>query len=166
MQRLMLAAVLATSALLLTGCGTVQGPSFSEARAPAPVNGKALVYVYRKHAEPTAWGGTIFFDRSEIATLNQGGFTWAHLSPGTHTVRAVWAGLSGQRDSLINLEVNADTTYYLELVGVSKLVGVAPAYPGIALSFQMGSGLNETDPARAEAIVAACCKFQSPKTMQ
>lgn len=123
----MFAVGLAACMLLLTGCGTVQGPSFSEARATAPASGKALVYVYRKHAEPTVWGGTIFFGRSEIATLNQGGFTWAHLSPGTHTVRAEWAGLSGQRDSFINLEVKADTTYYLELVGVSKLVGAAPA---------------------------------------
>ncbi len=152
-------------AVLLSGCAVNgQGPSFSEAQAKNYVKGKAVVYVYRKYAEPTAWGGTIRFDKEEVATLHQGAFTWAYLGSGKHTIRAVWPVISAQKDSLIELDIEAENTYYIELTGISRstFAGVVPGV-GVMLNIQMGSGLNEINPIAAEAIVSTCCKFQQPR---
>ena len=152
--------------MLLSGCATVaEGPAFSQARALRPMAGKATVYVFRKYAEPTAWGATIQFDNQEVATLNQGGFTWAYLTPGKRTVRAVWAGMSGQRDSFVELDVNAEKIYFVELTGTSRFAGTGTgSLPGTYnMYFRVGSGMSEVNPAVAEPIVSQCCKFQKPR---
>jgi hypothetical protein len=163
-----LSAVL-TSIALLSGCATVaEGPAFSDARAVTPMAGRATVYVFRKYAEPTAWGATVHFDDQEVATLNQGGFTWAYLTPGKRRVRAVWAGMSGQRDSEIGLDVKAGNTYYVELTGISKMTGSGPgALPGtITIYYRIGSGMSEVNPAVAELVLSQCCKFQKPRSTE
>lgn len=162
-------ALLVVSIGLFSGCATVaQGPSFSEAPAPTPDPGKAVVYVFRKYAEPTAWGATIYFDKHEVATLNQSGFTWAYLVPGKHTVRGVWAGMSGQKDSSISLDVKSGQSYFIELTGSSRLTGSkAGTTPGsVIMYFRMGSGLNEVNPAAGRSILTQCCKFQQPLSSQ
>lgn len=148
--------------LALEGCASVaQGPAFSQARAQTQPADKAVVYVFRKYAEPTAWGATVHFGKSEVATLNQGGFTWAYVSPGRLTVRAVWAGLSGQKDSNVEISVQPGKTYYLELLGVSRVTG----YIAGMIYTTMGSGLNELSGAAAEPTIAQCCKFQKPASI-
>lgn len=148
-----------TLTIFLSGCVTVaQGPDFSEARAKTQPTNKATVYVFRKHAEPTAWGATVYFADRPVASLNEGGFTWAHLSPGKQTIRAVWSPISGQRDSKIDITVEAGKTYYVELLGVSQVTG----YSMGTMYYRIGSGLNEVHPVPAEDILARCCKFQAP----
>ena len=160
---------LLTFAIFLGGCATVaEGPSFSEARAVTPMTGKATVYVFRKYAEPTAWGSTIHFENQEVATLNQGGFTWAYLTPGPRTVRAVWAGMSGQNDSVITLDVEAGSTYYIELTGTTRFAGTeAGTLPGTyKMYFRVGSGMSVVNPALAESVVSQCCRFQKPRSLE
>ena len=153
-RKLIFVSVVVGCVVSLSGCATMaEGPSFSEARATTPMAGKATVYVFRKFAQPTLWGATIHFDNQEVATLNERGFTWAYLSPGNHTIRAVWAGLSGQQDSHINLDVKAENTYYMELWGISQF-------------YAMGSGLHEVKPEVAESVVSQCCKFQKPRSLE
>jgi Protein of unknown function (DUF2846) len=153
-------------AALIGGCATVaHGPTFAEAKAAPAPSGMATVYVFRKYAEPTAWGASIHIDEREIATLNQGGFTWAYVAPGRHTIRGVWSGMSGQKDSVIGIDVEADRTYYVELTGTSRLAGTGVSTtPGtMSLRFQVGSGLNEVSPGAGAAIVSECCRLQKAR---
>jgi predicted small lipoprotein YifL len=143
-----------SAAVWLGGCAA-KGPTYFEARAQAHAENTATVYVFRKYAEPTAWGATVFYADKEIATLNQGGFTWAYLAPGKQTIRAVWPGLSSQKDSSIELNVAAGKTYYVELLGVAR----GFASPTMT-SFRVGSGLIEVSPSSAEETLAQCCRFQ------
>lgn len=153
--------ILQVLVLFLAGCATVaKGPSFSEARAKGPMPGHAIMYVYRKYAEPTAWGAMVQVDGADVSTLNQGGFTWVYVKPGKRVVSAVWHGLSGQSDSKLELDVSEGNTYYLEVTGISRVVGV---FGGMILG-QMGSGINNMKPDFAEQRLDACCKFQPPVT--
>jgi hypothetical protein len=155
--------LLLVSALGLGGCATADGPSFQEAKPATVASGKALVYVFRKHAEPTMWSTSILVDDRELASLSQGGFTWAHVTPGQHAFRGVWPTGSGQRDSVINVDLQAGHTYFLELTGIARMTGVGPTLGGqTTVYYRMGSGLNELRPEAAEPIVAGCCRFQKP----
>ena len=153
---------LAFIALILSaGCATApDGPPYSASRATFQPSDKATVYVFRRYAEPTAWGATVQVSGHEVATLGQATFTWAFVQPGKQTIRAVWPALSGQHDSTIDSVLLAGRTYYFELVGISQVSGAV----GSAVTFRMGSGLNEIAPNAAEAILAQCCRFQKPVT--
>ena len=149
---------------VLTGCATVEGPSFQEARPASVAPGKALVYVFRKHAEPTMWSTAIRIGDRELATLSQGGFTWAYVTPGKYTIRGVWPAISSQNDSVIDLDIEAGRTYFVELTGIARMTGVSPGYaPGsVTVHYVMGSGLNERPRETAEPILVECCRFQKP----
>lgn len=150
-----------SSLLVLGACSTVTtGPPFSEAKAPPPPTGKAAVYVYRKHAEPTAWGSTIFFASKEIATLSQSGFTWAHVPPGPLTVRVTWPSLSGQKDSELQPLIEPGRTYFLEVLGVSRGFCVGTG----CITTRIGSSLKEVNPEEAADVIEGCCKYQKALT--
>ena len=126
--------------LALGACATVAtGPTFLEAKAPPPPPGMATVYVYRKHAEPLAWGTTILFGSHEIATLSQGGFTWVHVPPGAVPIRATWPALSGQTGAALELRVEPDRTYFIEVQGVSRGFCIGAG----CITTRIGSKLNE-----------------------
>lgn len=149
------------SLLVLGACATVAtGPSFFEAKAPPPPKGKATVYVYRKHAEPTAWGTTIFFASKEVANLSQGEFTWVHVSPGELMVRLTWPPLSGQRDSQLQLLIQSGRIYFLEVSGLSRgfCVGLG------CVTTHIGSSLHEVNPEVAPDVIESCCKYQKALT--
>lgn len=153
---------------LMAGCAsTPPGPTYAEAHIPSPPPDKALVYVFRKYAEPTAWDASIKIDSVVGASLSQGTFTVAKLKPGTHAINAVWAGLSGQRDSEITLDVKAGETYFIELTGISQLAGWAPIAglgPAAGLQYRMGSGLAELPKEAGELRLGECCKLvKSPE---
>jgi hypothetical protein len=145
----------------ISGCAThARGVAFSQSVSPPP--GHALLYVFRRDAQPTAWGATVRVSDENVATLNQGGFTWVYVQSGKRQVRAAWPILSGQRDSYIELELAEGSTHYVELVGVSKAAGVSGPY----MIFQIGSGLNEISPESAQAEMTQCCVLQpAAKTM-
>lgn len=157
-RRLFLVTVMAFGAV---GCATApDGPTYSASRATNQPGDNATIYVYRRYAEPTAWGATVQLSGKEVATLGQETFTWVFVQPGKHTIRAVWPALSGQRDSTIDAELDAGKTYYFELVGTARVTGAA----GTVMFFRMGSGLNEVAAASAESTLAQCCRFQKPAT--
>lgn len=143
---------------VVTACATVaKGPSYSEAKSLKPSPGFATLYVYRENAEPTAWGANIQVNGKPSADLNQGGFTWVYIKPGKTEVKAVWSGMSGQKDSFISIETQANKTYYVELTGISKAEVLFPM-----VYFKVGSGLSEVKPAAAVKKLETCCKFQKP----
>lgn len=155
--------LLALAVISLGGCASVgDGPTYEEVRATAPMSDKATVYVYRKYAEPIAWPVKIYFGNQEVAALSQGTFTRAHLAPGTHQVRGVWPGLSGQQDARIEIEVKAATRYYLEVTGVSRGVPGLGGVLGAMYPLRLGSGINEISAQGADSTLGSCCTFRQP----
>ncbi|QTN26213.1 DUF2846 domain-containing protein [Rhodoferax sp. AJA081-3] len=170
MQSFLRFAIVSAFVFSVTACATVaQGPSYSESKAKTLQSDRSTVYIFRKYAEPTAFGTTIKINGTEVTSLNQNGYTWATVAPGTTEIRAVWAGLSGQRDSLISLNLKPATTYFIELTGMSKFTGATlGGGSGVTMqefNVQMGSGLNHVNPAAAEKVLEACCKFQKPNAI-
>lgn len=148
--------------MVLSGCAASrQAPSFADTKVAPPREGTALVYVFRDRAEPTAWGATVHLGESKLATLKEDGFTWAYLAPGEHRVTLKWPLLSGQRESSFTLNVVANETYYLELVGVSRLVSGPPSW-----SYQTGSGFAVRDARAGGEAISRCCRFQPPTASQ
>jgi hypothetical protein len=146
-------------ALFLSACATVaKGPSYLESKARKALPDRATVYVLREYAEPTAWGANIQIDGKPVADLNQGGFTWIYIKPGKTEIKAVWSGMSSQKDSFISIDTEAGKTYYVELTGVSQLTGVTLTM----MYFKVGSGLSEVKPEAAVKKLETCCKFQKP----
>ncbi len=129
------------------------GPSYAQARASEARADAALVYVVRLRAEPPGRDATILVDDTEVAELSQRGFTWFHVQPGRHVVRARWAIPLDQVPSEIPLDLEAGKTYYLELTGVSRETG-----HGIA----RGSWLKSISSFDAETRLMQC-GFQKPK---
>lgn len=140
----------------LAGC-VAQGPVYSESKPLQEKPGYAVLYVFREYAEPTAWGSTIHIDDKEVVTLDQGGFTWVYAKPGKRKIKAVWAILSGQRNSFISLEIAEGKTYFVDVTGISQMTGAGYGY-----LVKMGSGMNDVNPEAAEARLQKCCKFQRP----
>ena len=139
------------------GCATnAHGPAYSQSIPASPPPGFALVYVFRRYAEPTAWGATVQASGQKVATLNQGGFTWMYLKAVPQQIRAAWPILSGQQDSFVDLDLADGSTHYIELVGVSKMAGVSAGLMWI----RIGSGLNELKPENARAVLHDCCVLQ------
>ena len=143
------------------GCATVaQGPAFSGLEEVKPKEGHAILYIYREYAEPTAWGTTIHIDSQRVATLNQGGYTWIYAKPGTRNLSGKWAGLSGQKDSELSINLSANSTYFVNVTGISRLSGAS----GTSMFVTMGSGLNLVDPEESVKRLLACCKLQAAES--
>jgi hypothetical protein len=154
----------------ITGCASTAGtgaPAIS--KSPSSSSDQSTVYIFRKYAEPTIWNATIKIDGVSGASLSQGSFTIVKVQPGTHTVKANWPLLSGQRDSFIELNTKAGGTYFVELTGISQAVGIAPAYtagPGIGVVFRMGSGMTGVEQTTAERTIAECCKLRRSEAFE
>ena len=126
-------------ATLLVACATApSGQLLADVRPQSIPTNKALVYVYRNHAEPTVWNATVVIGNREIASLSQRTFTWFFADPGNNALRANWPALSGQTPSTVEIEMKPNQIYYIELSGVSRVAGVMPTGTGIGYSFKLG----------------------------
>ena len=147
--------------LVLSAWATVaSGPSYVEIEKAQVKEGYAILYVFREHAEPTAWGSKILIDSEPVATLNQKGFTYAYIKPGTREIWAKWGSTTGQQDSKISLNAEAGEVYFVELTGVSKLVNTRAVGLDIVWDVITGSGLGAVNLFEAEKRLQACCRLQ------
>lgn len=154
--------------VVLAGCtglaGPAEGPAYLESKAQTGKPGHAVLYVFRQYAEPTAFLTTIQIDEKEVAKLPQGGYTWVYATPGTHKINAVWAAAS-QRTGQAYLDIVADQTYYVGVLGSAKADFYAPSVIGGILSvatMKMSSGFELVPADIAEQKLTLCCKFQKP----
>lgn len=157
---LLIAIAIATS---LFGCAST-GQMLSDVRPQSVPSDRALVYVFRNHAEPLIWSASVVMGSRKIASLSQRTFTWFMVQPGKSEIQAVWPSMSGQAPSKIEIDLEAGNIYYIELTGVYRVAGVERL--GINLNpvykFKTGSGMNERAPEVAEALLSTCCTFVSP----
>ena len=131
---------------------------YAESKATQEKPGYATLYVFRDYAEPTALGSSIHIDGKHVVTLNQRGYTWVYLKPGNRNLQAVWAPLSGQKDATLLLDVVAGMTYYVDVTGTVKYVGMY----GLANYYVTDSRMNGISADAAEPKLEQCCKYQKP----
>jgi uncharacterized protein DUF2846 len=76
-----------------------------------PIPGKASFYIYRVRAMTgAAFSWDVYLDDTKVAELRHGGYFYAPLSPGPHTIAVkVHTGLS------LPFSAEADQTYYFRL---------------------------------------------------
>ena len=135
------------AAVLLWVTAATAGSDFMP--APPPKADKVLVYFYRMPSENMGFrGAEIFVDGKKLFGLAVQEYSYAYLSPGTHTVRAEVGGLlwdKGGQGPEMTITANAGETHY-ERVSV-----------GMTLSEynpQSGFVLNEVKPLLGERQLA------------
>jgi hypothetical protein len=139
------AVLLATIAL--SGCIAAPpgGADFAEVVLAAPPSDKALVVVFRNHADPTGLAARILIDGSEMMRLPEESFGLAVVDPGQPTLELVWPPLSGTPGWDGTGDWAAGATYYYELTGTA------------GHGFYFRSQLIPTDPRLATLKMQACC---------
>ncbi len=99
---------------MLAGCAS--GPIFSE--APAPENGKALVYIYREpNFAGAASGAAFFIDEQRVVDLAAGGYSFVYLAPGHYEIEQRWSILNyapqAEQSVSTQLDVKAGDVRYV-----------------------------------------------------
>lgn len=139
----------------LMGCVTnKEAPSFDAAPVPVAAPDKAILYIYRQYAEPTAWASYLRVDGNEVASLNQQGFTWVYVNPGLHKMQFGWPALAGMPKVPFERAFEAGKVYAFEMLGSAELSGDY---------FKMVSAVAPIDFAEAQKKMAACCRFVPSK---
>lgn len=139
----------------VSGCATSSdAPKYEDAPVPKLVPDRAVLYIYRQHAEPTAWPAYLEIDDKEAASLAQKGFTWVYVKPGKHNFKYAWPLLAGMPAVKFEMSFEAGKTYAFEMRG------------RVSLSGQTMTSRTEIQPTRAEnamASMAGCCRYVAPK---
>jgi hypothetical protein len=104
--------------IVLTGCATSKTAShFIDAPTPEIRADKAVLYIYRDYAEPTAFAAYLTIDTAKAASLNQQGFTWVYLSPGEHNFRFGWPFIAGMPSVDFKKSLEAGKAYAFQMSG-------------------------------------------------
>lgn len=133
--------------LTLSGCTAAPpgGADFAEVTVAPPPAGKALVIVFRNHADPSALAARILVDGAEAMRLPEMSFGLAVVEPGQRPLALAWPPVSGTPGWSGQGEWSAGSTYYYELTGTA------------GHGFYFRSQLIATDPRLAELKMRACC---------
>jgi hypothetical protein len=149
--RIFVAAVLAA---LLIGPAQAMQPDAAD-RPAADAN----VYIVRENAEPTLWGSSVRIDGLAVASLGQRSYTAVRVAPGTHGFRLSWPIIAGQSGDEFDLEIEAGQTYYLAVLGVSRVTG--GGYH--VIYYRLGSSMARLKSDEGQRLVASCCRYRRPR---
>ena len=136
---------------LLAGClaAPPKGPEYSAVTlAPAPAD-KALLVVFRAHAEPTGLAARILVGADEVMRLPQQAFGIAVVEPGDHPFALQWPPASATPGWEGSGSWAAGNTYYYELTGTA------------GRGFYFRSQLGETDARLADVKMRDCCQLNT-----
>lgn len=138
----MKALTLVSLLVLLTGCTTSKSaPTFLDAQRPEVKSDLAVLYIFRDYAEPTAFAAHLKIDDVEAASLNQQGFTWVYIEPGTHQFKYGWNFLSGMPTVEFENSFEAGKVYAFQMSGGVNSLGnmirstsaIQPISPEVAI---------------------------------
>ncbi|QUM80349.1 hypothetical protein HWV01_08650 [Moritella sp. 5] len=150
--------LLTFSILIVSGCATnATAPSYAEAPLPEVTCDKAILYVFRDYAEPTAWSSYLLVDGKEVISLQQEGFTWVYLAPGDRQFINGWSALAGMPDVKFNHSIEAGKLYSFEMksrVAVNR-TSITSTTEIDLLSFD-----------EAEKRLKLCCRYVAPTDMK
>jgi hypothetical protein len=139
------------ASLTLAGClaAPPKGPAFETVTvAPAPAD-KALLVVFRAHAEPTGLAARILVGKDEVMRLPEEAFGVAVVEPGDHPLALQWPPASATPGWEGTGSWVAGRTYYYELTGTA------------GRGFYFRSQLGETDARLADVKMRACCRLNT-----
>jgi hypothetical protein len=128
--------------VILSGCTTSQSaPKFSDMQGPEVRADKAILYIFRDYAEPTAFAAHLKIDNLNAASLNQQGFTWVYLEPGIHKFKYSWNFMSGMPTVEFENTFEAGKVYAFQMSGGVSSMGntirstsaIQPIAPDFAL---------------------------------
>lgn len=134
--------------VLLTGCMAAPpgGADFAEVTLAPPPSDKALIVVFRNHADPRGLAARIEIDGTEVMRLPELSFGLALAEPGgSRPLALAWPPISATPGWEGTGDWQAGTTYYYELTGTA------------GHGFYFRSQLIPTDPRLAELKMRACC---------
>jgi hypothetical protein len=135
----------------LSACVTDRGaPSFTAAPVPSVHADKAVLYIYRENAEPTAWSAYLQLDGKRVASLAQQGFTWVYVTPGPHKMKFGWPALAGMPKVDFQHTFEAGQVYAFEMIGQIDTNG---------LSYRSLSAVAPIEFEFAQKKMTACCRF-------
>jgi hypothetical protein len=135
----------------LTGCiaAPPEGPAYDEVALAAAPPDKAMLVVFRAHAEPTGLAARIYVGEDEVMRLPQQAFGVAVVEPGEHPLALKWPPASATPGWEGNGSWIAGNTYYYELTGTA------------GRGFYFRSQLGETDARLADVKMRACCQLNT-----
>lgn len=148
MQNILARGVIGATLTLLAGCMAAPpgGADFAEVMLATPPADKALVVVFRNHADPRGLAARIHVEGTEVMRLPEESFGLAVVTPGAQQPLAlVWPPISGTPGWTGTGDWAAGSTYYYELTGTA------------GHGFYFRSQLIPTDPRLAALKMQACC---------
>lgn len=142
--------------VILAGCA-VSGTAAKFGDAPTPVASadQAVLYIFRKYAEPTAWSADFQIDDRSVASLAQQGFTWIYVSPGKHRLTQKWPFLAGMPALNFEREFEANKIYVFEIKGNVTYWGVSEG----KMHFTSRSAVAAVELEQAKQAMTACCRY-------
>jgi hypothetical protein len=140
--------------LVVAGCAArpASGPEFESITLAAPAAGKALLVVFRNHAEPYAVAAQVSVDGTGILQLAERSFGVATVSPGLHSLELEWPPVKGRPEWSGESDWVAGSTYFYELTGA------------VSSAFSSRSRLALTDARLASVKLRACCRLLAGQT--
>jgi hypothetical protein len=139
---------------LLSGCATSpEAPSFVKAPIPESASEKAVLYIYRENAQPTAWSAYLQIDDQDAASLSQQGFTWVYVTPGNHKFKYGWPIIAGMPSVKFERSFESGKVYAFEMKGDISGASVMTAT----------SAIQPTDISSAKQQMLSCCRYVAPK---
>jgi hypothetical protein len=141
------------ASLLLTGClaAPPSGPDYREMSIAPPPPDKALVVVFRNHADPSGLAGKIDIADVEVMQLPEASFGFALAPTGEQALALRWPAASGTPGWEGTADWAGGQTYYYELTGTA------------GHGFYFRSQLTLVDARLAQVKLNACCKLNTPQ---
>lgn len=109
----------------------------------------SVLYVIRESAVPYAFTGYIDIDGQPAVQLQQQGFTWVYLKPGSRQLKHYWPLLAGMPKVEFSRDFVAGQTYVLEMRG--RLEGD-----------YISTEVHQVQFADAQQRMESCCRFTPP----
>jgi len=138
--------------MLLSGCATSE-KALSYAEAPVPIKStkNAVLYIYRKYAQPTAFSAYLEIDGKEAVSLSQEGFTWVYIKPGNHKFKHGWPLFAAMPSVDFEREFKPGKTYAFEISG--RVSGMTAE-----------TAIKPTNIEYAKQKMASCCRYVQPSS--
>lgn len=147
-------ALLAVCVLLLSACATIPSDAPPYQRAADPPAGYSNLYIYRLNAYPTLRSPIVRIDGAVITSPPERSYTVLPLPPGPHEFVIDWTWDTGWPDLNFAHELKEGQPLYLRISG---------SFEPSAGGYVAGSYVHVVEQAVAEAELAKCCRYISPR---
>jgi hypothetical protein len=155
MRQMAICLLISTS---LAGCVTSQkAPAYLAAPVPEISSERAVLYIYREYAEPTAFASYLQIDGREVASLNQQGFTWVYVTPGNHKMKYGFPVLAGMPSVPFSHTFEAGKVYAFQMIGTLTVSGS---------TLEAVSAVRPLEIEDAQKKMQQCCRYIAARVKQ